>query len=149
MKCAKDIDKRILLYIEQNHVLTLATTNVNGKPYAAMCFYAYVKEENKFIFSSAEDTRHAQEFLAQPLVAGTIYKPTRTVGKVKGLQFTGKVYQADTAEERENIRQHYIKAFPYAVAMSLKLWCMLPDFFKLTDNTLGFGKKITWQNDRQ
>jgi uncharacterized protein YhbP (UPF0306 family) len=38
----------------------------------------------------------------------------------------------------------YIKRFPYAAVAPLNIWVIEPDFMKLTDNTLGFGKKLIW-----
>jgi uncharacterized protein YhbP (UPF0306 family) len=28
----------------------------------------------------------------------------------------------------------------------LNIWAVVPTFIKLTDNTLGFGKKLIWNN---
>ncbi len=43
------------------------------------------------------------------------------------------------------VRRTYLKRFPYAVAApDLPLWILRPYRMKLTDNTLGFGKKLTW-----
>ena len=36
--------------------------------------------------------------------------------------------------------------FPYAALAELTLWAIAPDFMKFTDNTLGFGKKLIWNN---
>jgi len=44
-------------------------------------------------------------------------------------------------KELENI---YFKSFPYAVAMNPKPWQIKVNYFKMTDNKLGFGKKIIW-----
>jgi hypothetical protein len=41
----------------------------------------------------------------------------------------------------------YFKRFPYALAMNPTLWKIKVEFFKLTDNRLGFGKKIMWQRE--
>ena len=49
----------------------------------------------------------------------------------------------------DSLKKNYFKAFPYALAMNPKLWQIRVDFFKLTDNTLGFGKKIIWQESLQ
>ena len=65
---------------------------------------------------------------------------TRTVGKVQGLQITGQVKRAI-----EGDKMRYIKVFPYAAVADLELWRLEADFMKLTDNTLGFGKKLIWQ----
>ena len=41
----------------------------------------------------------------------------------------------------------YIKAFPYAAVADLSLWRIEADMMKLTDNTLGFGKKLIWHRE--
>ena len=45
----------------------------------------------------------------------------------------------------EAAKNIYLKAFPYALLHLETLWIIEPDFYKLTDNRLGFGKKIIWQ----
>ena len=45
------------------------------------------------------------------------------------------------------VRRCYIKRFPYAAVAPLSLWMLRPKMMKLTDNTLGFGKKLIWQSE--
>ena len=66
---------------------------------------------------------------------------TRIVGRVQGLQVTGRAERGD-----DEARKCYIKRFPYAAAADLELWMVEPTMMKLTDNTLGFGKKLVWQS---
>ena len=48
--------------------------------------------------------------------------------------------------EDKELKKLYFKAFPYALALSPKLWQIKVNYFKMTDNRLGFGKKIIWQD---
>ena len=66
---------------------------------------------------------------------------TKVVGRVEGLQLCGKAARADEAARRA-----YLRRFPYAALAELTLWAIAPDFMKFTDNTLGFGKKLIWNN---
>ena len=50
-------------------------------------------------------------------------------------------------EARDGDRLTYIKAFPYAAVADLSLWRLEAKMMKLTDNTLGFGKKLIWQKE--
>ena len=75
-------------------------------------------------------------------VAASIVLETRTVGKVQGLQITGKVLPV-----KDGDKMTYIKAFPYAAVADLSLWRLEADMMKLTDNTLGFGKKLIWHRE--
>ncbi|MDD5509104.1 MAG: hypothetical protein PHD25_12400, partial [Bacteroidales bacterium] len=42
-------------------------------------------------------------------------------------------------------RVAYLKRFPYAIATKLDLWVLELEYVKMTDNRLGFGKKIEWR----
>ena len=132
------MEERIVKFIKRHHVLTLCTTS-DGAPYCAACFYAYDTERNLLIFTSDNQTRHATEMAANPRVACAITLETRIVGRVQGVQICGTAQQGD-----EQARKCYIKRFPYAAAAPLQIWVVEPDFIKLTDNTLGFGKKLIW-----
>ena len=133
-------DKKIERFIARHHVLTLATATTEGAPYCCNCFYAYDKASAAFIFTSDPATRHVQMMAENERVAASIVLETRIVGKVQGLQITGHAKQATEAD-----RMTYIKSFPYAAVADLHLWRLEADFLKLTDNTLGFGKKLIWQ----
>ena len=132
------MEERIVKFIKRHHVLTLCTT-ADDAPYCAACFYAYDAERNLLIFTSDNQTRHATEMAANPRVACAITLETRIVGRVQGVQICGIARQGD-----EQARKCYIKRFPYAAAAPLQIWVVEPDFIKLTDNTLGFGKKLIW-----
>jgi uncharacterized protein YhbP (UPF0306 family) len=86
------------------------------------------------------DTKHARMMTECSKAAASIVLETRTVGKVQGLQITGTVVPA-----RDGDKMLYIKQFPYTAVADLTLWRLEADFMKLTDNTLGFGKKLIWQ----
>ena len=136
------MDERFIKFIKKHHVLTLATVNSEGMPYVANCFYAYDTKRNLFVFTSDLATRHGAEMAANSSVALSIVLETRIVGRVQGLQVTGRALRGD-----DEARKCYIKRFPYAAAADLELWMVEPTMMKLTDNTLGFGKKLVWQSE--
>jgi uncharacterized protein YhbP (UPF0306 family) len=134
------VPDKIIRFILEHHVLTLATCSVSS-PQCANLFYAYVEEENAFIAASDETTEHMTNALGNPQIAGSIVLETKTVGKIQGLQFKGLIEPADD----DAAAAAYFKAFPYARAMNPTLWRIVPLSMKLTDNRLGFGKKLVWQ----
>jgi len=136
---SKDLDK-INDFLSQHHVLTLATSSLDGVN-ACNLFYTFLKTENSFIVASSLDTEHIQNILKNQKVAGTVVLETKTVGKIQGVQFKGEFLKLDNKE----MSKYYFKAFPYALAMNPTLWQIKVNYFKMTDNTLGFGKKIIWQ----
>ena len=135
------VDKRIVDFIKRHHVLTLATATGDGVPYCAACFYAYDKERNRLIFTSDDKTNHAQQMLQNANVAIGITLETRIVGKIQGVQICGKAERGSDEDKRA-----YIKRFPYTALAPLNIWAVKPTFIKLTDNTLGFGKKLIWNS---
>jgi len=137
-----DIDKRILDFIKEHHVLTLATS-VDDKPYACNCFYVYDEQTNVFIFSSDEGTKHINDININNLVGGSIVLETSIIGKIQGIQFTGSMYKSEN-EDLKHYKKLYLKRFPFAVLTNTLLWFVEIDFLKMTDNRLGFGKKLIW-----
>ena len=136
------IDKRIISFIKNHHILTLATINEKG-PYCCTCFYVYLEEQNFFIFTSEENTKHVKDIREKNLTAGAIALETSMVGKIKGIQFTG-ITEVLTGNQLVLAKKIYLKKFPIARLSNLQLWKMEPDFIKMTDNQFGFGKKLIW-----
>lgn len=135
-------DEKILRFAAKHHVLTLATLDDDGRPWCAHAFYAYDRRRNVMVFASSTDTRHGAHLALRPRVAASVAVETRIVGRVQGLQLTGEVAPADEAA-----RTRYLERFPYAALAELTLWMLEPVEMKLTDNTLGFGKKLTWKRN--
>ncbi len=130
------LDPKIEAFLRNHHLLTLATSHDNT-PYCASCFYAFLEEPLSFIVATDATTRHGREALENAQVAGTVALETKIVGKIQGVQFTGVFQAANEAEKKA-----YLKRFPYAIAMHPELWSIKISYLKLTDNTLGFGKKL-------
>lgn len=137
------VDGRIVRFIGRHHVMTLATVSAAGLPYCANLFYAYLPERNLFVFTTDTTTRHGSEMAACAHVAASVVLETRTVGLVQGLQIEGTAERPE-GELLQEARNAYIRRFPYAAVADLSLWTLAPTLLKLTDNKLGFGKKLIW-----
>jgi hypothetical protein len=138
------IDIRILDFIREHHVLTLAVTR-DRQPWCATCFYVYDDVRNLFIFTSEDDTRHIRDAVETGnfRIAGAIALETKMVGKIRGIQFAGMMFKL-SGEELKPARKQYLHKFPVARFSELFLWGLRPDHIKMTDNRLGFGKKLIW-----
>lgn len=122
--------------------MTLSVCDTEGV-WCAHCFYAYDSEHNCFVFTSDDETRHVKMMDTKNQVAVSIALETKIVGKIQGIQMTGKVYRPSESEY-ERAKRRYLKRFPYAVVMKTSFWFFLPDYAKMTDNAFGFGKKLIW-----
>ena len=132
----RDLEK-IVNFIKEHHVMSLATS-ADSELSVCNLFYAFDAKEVSFVVASSDETTHIQHILKNPNIAGTIVLETKTIGKIQGLQFSGTF----SLLEDDSLKKLYFKTFPYALAMSPKLWKINIEYFKMTDNNLGFGKKI-------
>ena len=137
---SKDLEK-IVSFLDEHHVLSLATRDDEEISVCSL-FYVYEKDSKSFIVVSGDDTLHIQHIKKKSSVAGNILLETKTVGKIQGLQFRGEFL----ALEDKELSSHYYEAFPYAKLMNPKLWQIKVNYFKMTDNRLGFGKKIIYSD---
>ncbi|QOY51551.1 pyridoxamine 5'-phosphate oxidase family protein [Candidatus Sulfurimonas baltica] len=135
---SSNLDK-IDSFLQEHHVLSLATMSENELS-ACNLFYAFDKEKLSFVVASSDDTTHIKNILKNSSVAGSVVLETKIVGKIQGIQFTGEFVSLD----EQALKNLYFKRFPYALAMNPKLWSIKIKEFKMTDNKLGFGKKIIW-----
>ena len=132
--------KKIVSFLDEHHVLTLATSDTKELS-ACSLFYTFVEEENSFLVASADATTHINHIKINNEVAGNILLETKTIGNIQGVQFKGTMSVLDA----KHLSKLYFKAFPYALALNPKLWQIKVYYFKMTDNRLGFGKKLIWQ----
>jgi uncharacterized protein YhbP (UPF0306 family) len=61
-------------------------------------------------------------------------KDYETVSKSKSLKVS-----------KSSAKTAYLKKFPFAIAAKLDLWVLHLEYVKMTDNRLGFGRKIEWR----
>ncbi|MDC1106535.1 pyridoxamine 5'-phosphate oxidase family protein [Prolixibacteraceae bacterium] len=138
------VDKSIVEFISDHHVLSLATCE-DGKPWVASCFYVYNQEENVFLITTDKETKHGNQALVNSDVAINIVLETEKIGMIRGLQVSASITCIE-ASIFSKYKRMYLKRFPYAVLKQSDLWIIKPNLMKLTDNRLGFGKKLIWSN---
>jgi uncharacterized protein YhbP (UPF0306 family) len=142
----QDFPKQIVKFIEKHHVLTLATVK-EGIPWCSSLFYAFIPAENILVFTSDPSTRHINEGLANKQIAGSIVLETSIVGKIQGIQFEGLMHKPEGSLADE-LRLAYLRRFPFAILLDSQIWYLELLHIKLTDNRLGFGKKLVWNKNQ-
>ena len=133
--------EKVAQFLSGHHLLSLATVAGNV-PQSASLFYAYDAVNTAFVVASDEKTEHIRNVLQNERVSGTVALETEEVGKIEGIQFKGVMRKISKKEGTL-----YFKRFPYARVMKPQLWCITLTELKLTDNRLGFGKKLYWQRE--
>jgi len=137
------MDTKITKYLSINKVLTLCTSKADV-PYCATCFYVFDEENKMLIFLSDSSTRHLSEALNNKNISGTINNGETSVVKIQGIQFQG-LFVNPSKEQEASFYSIYYKKYPFAKAKPSPIWGIQLNWIKMTDNTLGFGKKIIWE----
>jgi uncharacterized protein YhbP (UPF0306 family) len=106
-----------------------------------------MEEQMTFVFTSGYETRHIQEVTQNKKVAGNVVLETGIIGKIQGIQFTGALEPAE-GDALAAAEKAYLKRFPFAALMDTTLWLLPIDYLKMTDNRLGFGKKLIWERGK-
>lgn len=125
--------------------MSLSTVSEKGS-WTAHCFFSFMTDHQALVFTTDPETRHGQEMMLNPSVSGGISLETKVIGKIQGIQFTGRVLPVVAPQnEAAEARSSYLMRFPFALAAKLDLWILHIDYIKMTDNRLGFGKKLEWR----
>lgn len=135
----------LVRYLKKQHVLSLCC-HAGDDIWCANCFYVFDEARMAFWLMTESDTRHGVLLQANPQVAGTVNGQPKTVLLIKGVQYRGKATLLE-GETEALARKVYQKRFPVARKVSAPLWEIRLDEIKMTDNALGFGKKISWQRE--
>ena len=138
-------DSKIIAFLKKHHVMTLSTC-IDQQPWCANCFYALHEKRMSLIFTSGFETRHIKEVLQNSHVAGSIVLETSIIGKIQGIQFSGDLLLVEGSKAKP-ANAAYVKRFPFATLMNTTLWELRIDYAKMTDNRLGFGKKLIWERE--
>lgn len=134
----------IIAFLKGQTVATVCCVDEENRPYCFSCFFAFDEKKQLLYFKSSAQTQHAQLLLQNGTVAGTILPDKLNPLAIKGLQFSGEIVESANPLTAD-AGSVYHRKYPFALAMKGDLWTVRLTNIKMTDNTLQFGKKITWE----
>jgi len=135
-----DIPFNMKNFIAEHHVLSLATSQ-DDNPSSCSVFYAFMPEDNCFIFASEYESEHIQNIMENADVSASIHDEKRDLMLIRGLQIKGVVTEGKPRHEH-----FYLKTFPEAEDIKKEVWVLKITELKLTDNKeIGFGQKEIWK----
>ncbi|MBJ2065150.1 YhbP family protein [Serratia odorifera] len=137
--------RHISRFLGKQHVLTLCAGH-GLDMWCANCFYVFDAERMALWLMTEPHTRHGVLMQHNPSVVGTIAPRPKTIALIKGVQYRGLVTEL-SGDDEALARARYCRRFPIAKAMKATLWQLDLLEVKMTDNALGFGKKLYWQRD--
>ncbi len=104
-----EIEAIVREYIEQVIHLSLATVK-DTKPWVCEVHFSYDDELNLY-FTSSKNSRHAQELLANPYVAGNIVTQHFKNQKVRCVEFEGIAEMLSSKDAEEVAYKAYVARF--------------------------------------
>ena len=116
----QEIQDRVLDFLENTRVLTLATC-ADNQPWSATLAFAFDKELNLYCITNGL-SRHIQEIIKNPAVSVSMYEhqsPSYNPLTVKGLQLEGRAKILSGAEVLLGLKV-FIGRFPKAEKMSVE-----------------------------
>ncbi|NLY03878.1 MAG: hypothetical protein GXZ15_03455 [Campylobacter sp.] len=127
-------------FVKKLHILTIATMGDELK--CANSFYAYDTLNSALIIAGSSSSEHIKSALKNSKVAGTIFRNTKIVTKIKGLQFEGIFRLANEKEKKI-----YFSRYPFAKAIKPEIFTIEIEYAKFTNNKLKFAHKEIWKKE--
>ena len=139
----------VAAYLDEHHVMTLATSSADG-PWAAAVFF--VRLDHALVFMSSAQSRHGRDLAADPRCAAAVQANERDWARIKGVQLQGRVSAIEGAAQARALL-HYAAKFPLvaspatapaaiAAAMAKVRWYRLRiERLFFIDNSRGFGHR--------
>ena len=137
------MNERIIQFIKKQTCATVSCVDEHGNSYCFNCFYAFNSEDGLLYFKSSDDTHHSKLMKMNSQVSGTILPDKLNKLLVKGIQFTGTIIQA-TNLLAEHASVNYYNQHPIGLSVPGDIWTIEMNWIKMTDTSIGFGKKIIW-----
>lgn len=142
------MNETIIQFLQQQTCASICTVDETGKPYCFSCFYAFNEPAGLIYFKSSANAQHAVLMKKNPFVAGTVLPDKLNKISTRGIQFEAVVLDTQQTLVKQSFGI-YIKKHPLALAMPGDIWVLQINHIKMTDSTLGFGKKIDWHREKE
>lgn len=137
------IDERMTAFIGSQTCASICGVHGGELPFCFTCFYAFDQERGLLYFKSSAEVFHSRMIRLNPRVAGTILPDQLNKWQAKGIQFEGLVLSRDHPDAADSFTRYY-KKHPAAMARAGEVFTIQINQIKMTDSTLGFGKKYSW-----
>jgi len=152
-----ELRSRLIAFLHHHDTMTLATIGPAGEPRAAAVFYA-ADDALDLYFLSDPDTRHGRNLAREPRVAATIQADGQDWQEITGLQVEGRAAVVEGAKEIAKVARLFAERFDFLRGLldegdgsgpldlqgplaSSRFYLLRPGWFRLIDNSRGFGHK--------
>jgi len=140
------MNETILHFLQQQSCASICCMDEDGTPYCFSCYYAFNADDGLLYFKSSVGAHHASLLQKYPNVAGTILPGQLNKLITRGIQFQGTILSPLDPLGVDAVNSYH-KKYPIGLAMKGEVFTICLNDIKMTDSTLGFGKKITWKRN--
>jgi uncharacterized protein len=154
-----EIPEIIIKFLKEDYTLSFSCRD-GEYLHSVTVYYSFCDVSGSLIFASQNSSLHSGILRKNPLIAGTVYRKTRNIKEIHGLQFTGHIHlltksdgqYKEQSEETSRVTaekciNNYLKTFPEAENTGAEFWEIQFDYIKFTDNSVSFGHKTIWQRE--
>lgn len=135
--------ERIAKFLKYQTCASICCMDEAGRPWCFTCYYAFDADNMLLYYKSHAHTRHNDALLCNRSLAGTMLPDKLNKLMVQGVQFEGQLLDAEDPLAKHASAQYHAR-HPLAKTMPGTMYSIRIDYIKMTDSTLGFGKKLTW-----
>ncbi len=142
-----DVLKEIDLFLALCKTASLATSDQEGKPFAANVQIAHAGDL-RLMFLSESHTQHAKNLALHADAAMTIYGHDDRPDQIHGLQLRGRCERIEN-DTRAGLLEIYFAKYPFAaeavfsaIIQKQGVFLFSPTWFRWIDNRRGFGWKF-------
>lgn len=138
----------IIRFLQKQKVATICCIDSEGFPYCFNCFFSFDEKKGLLYFKSSPASAHGQYLAGNPAVAGTVLPDKLNPLALQGVQFEGNLLD-DMNPLASKAYAHYHLKYPFAIAKAGTMYALAVNHLKMTDNSQGFGTKISWKRETE
>ena len=136
----------LINFLKEQTCATICCKDDAGNPYCFNCYYLFGKDNALLYFKTSKDSNHYLFLQNNPIIGGTILPDKLSKLVVKGVQLQGEILEQEhpLAKDASTL---YHKKYPMGLAIKGEVFTVQIQTMKMTDSSLGFGKKISWSQE--
>lgn len=140
------MNEKINLFLQKQTCSSISCIDEEGSPYCFSCYFYFNADTGTLSFKSSTDSYHANLLRNNPNVAGTVLPDKLNKLSTKGIQFRGILLNTDDELARDAASKYH-RHHPLALALKGEVYTIKLNQIKMTDSSMGFGKKIHWDRE--
>lgn len=142
----KNIHDTLIHFLQKQTCATICCSDENGNPYCFSCYYSFNNADGLLYFKSSPASQHSILLQKNRNIAGTVLPDKISKLITRGVQFQGELLDQFHSITKDAFANYHLR-HPLAIGFKGNVYVIQINQVKMTDNSLGFGKKIIWERE--